>query len=96
MDGGEPATCDGYDNDCDRRVDEQFLGCCIDGVLDAGCIARNILGIAALSPTPVPQVRPLICFVSVVQEGQALIDLLDLELTDEHDAVVVIRTKCII
>lgn len=32
-----------------------------------------------------PQVRPLICFVSVVQEGQALIDLLHLELTDEHD-----------
>ena len=44
MDGGEPATCDGYDNDCDRGVDEQFLGCCIDGVLDAGCIARNIPG----------------------------------------------------
>ena len=32
-----------------------------------------------------PQVRPLICFVSVVQEGQALIDLLHLELTDEQD-----------
>ena len=45
MDGAHVSTCDGYDNDCDGRVDEQNLNCCINGEMDFECIARNIPGV---------------------------------------------------
>jgi hypothetical protein len=38
QDLGGADTCDGYDNDCDTRVDERHYGCCIGGQLDGGCL----------------------------------------------------------